>query len=276
MERFPGTGMVGAIDTPAQGGIAAGSGYANFGWVLTPLPNTIPKDGSNITVWVDGATVGHPVYNHYREDIASLFPGYNKCEGAVGYYNLDTTQYENGVHTISWSVTDDAGNTDGIGSRYFTIRNNSMGAQSAAYGLTGRIPGISHIPVDYTGPVQVIRGYNQNIEPQTICPDDSGDITIEIKELQRLEVHFSEGTRGLAHLSTGRESSTSFRNGYQFIGDRITALPVGSFLDSKNGIFSWQSGPRYLGDHELVFFKRSKKGKMKRQLITVRIRPKFE
>ena len=37
---------------------------------------------------------------------------------------MDTTVYENGVHTIQWTVTDSAGNTDGIGSRYFIIRNN--------------------------------------------------------------------------------------------------------------------------------------------------------
>jgi hypothetical protein len=30
---------------------------------------------------------------------------------------------ENGVHTISWVVTDDAGVSDGIGSRYFTVQN---------------------------------------------------------------------------------------------------------------------------------------------------------
>jgi hypothetical protein len=45
----------GSIDTPMQGGSVSGSSYVNFGWVLTPLPNTIPIDGSTITIWVDGA-----------------------------------------------------------------------------------------------------------------------------------------------------------------------------------------------------------------------------
>ena len=40
----------GAIDTPGQGGTASGSSYVNFGWALTPQPNTIPIDGSTITV----------------------------------------------------------------------------------------------------------------------------------------------------------------------------------------------------------------------------------
>lgn len=113
----------GAIDTPAQGGTASGNAYINWGWALTPQPNYIPTDGLTISVWVNGVKVGSPVYNNYRSDIATLFPGYANTDGAVGYFYLDTTAYENGVHTIQWTVTDSGGNTDGIGSRYFTIEN---------------------------------------------------------------------------------------------------------------------------------------------------------
>jgi hypothetical protein len=113
----------GAIDTPTQGGTASGSSFINWGWVLTPQPNSIPIDGSTINVYVDGVNLGHPVYNIYRQDIATLFPGYANSNGAVGYFYLDTTSYENGVHTIQWTATDNDGNTDGIGSRYFTIQN---------------------------------------------------------------------------------------------------------------------------------------------------------
>jgi hypothetical protein len=114
----------GAIDTPAQGGIASGQSYVNWGWALTPRPNSIPTDGSTIKVMVDGVFVGNPIYDMYRSDIASKFPGYANSDGAVGYFILDTTQYADGVHTIQWVVTDGAGNTNGIGSRYFTIKNN--------------------------------------------------------------------------------------------------------------------------------------------------------
>ncbi len=85
----------GTIDTPAQGGMASGSTYINFGWALTPQPNKIPEDGSTILVWVDGLPVGRPVYNQYRADIATLFPGYANSNGAVGYYSLNTTAYAN-------------------------------------------------------------------------------------------------------------------------------------------------------------------------------------
>jgi hypothetical protein len=41
----------------------------------------------------------------------------------VGYYYLDTTTLSNGLHTIAWTVTDNAGNAQGIGSRYFNVQN---------------------------------------------------------------------------------------------------------------------------------------------------------
>ena len=114
----------GDIDTPEPGSHASGTEYTNQGWVLTPPPNTIPVDGSTIEVYIDGVQVGTAEYNGYSEDIATQFPGYNNSEGAVATYTFDTTPYENGVHTISWTVTDDAENTtEGIGNRQFTIQN---------------------------------------------------------------------------------------------------------------------------------------------------------
>ena len=114
----------GAIDTPTQGGTASGTGFFNFGWALTPLPNSIPTNGSTITVWVDGAALGHPSYNNYRGDIATLFPGIRQLQRGGGCIHAQHDGYADGVHTIAWSVTDSAGNTDGIGSRYFSILNS--------------------------------------------------------------------------------------------------------------------------------------------------------
>jgi hypothetical protein len=115
----------GLIDTPTQGGFASGTNFIVWGWALTPQPNTIPTDGSTILIWVDGVRLGNPVYNLYRKDIAENFPDYNNSNGAVFYFYLDTTTYPNGVHVIQATVTDNAGNSDGIGARYFTIANTS-------------------------------------------------------------------------------------------------------------------------------------------------------
>jgi hypothetical protein len=113
----------GSIDTPTQGGLASGTRFINFGWALTPLPATIPIDGSKISVYIDSKPMGHPVYNQPRSDIEAAFPGLNNTDGAVGYFFIDTTKFANGVHTIQWSVTDNEGHTTGIGSRFFTIQN---------------------------------------------------------------------------------------------------------------------------------------------------------
>ena len=91
------------------------------------MPNRIPTDGSTINIYVDGVDLGHPVYNIYRPDIASLFPGYANSNGAHAYLDIDTTQYADGVHTIAWTVEDDVGNSAGIGSRYFLINNSQSG-----------------------------------------------------------------------------------------------------------------------------------------------------
>lgn len=112
----------GTIDTPEQGATVSGT-VVNFGWALTPQPAIIPLDGLTIGVYIDGAFAGHPVYNNARDDIRALFPGYRNTDGAVGYFVLDTTQLANGVHTIEWGVSDDRGNAQGIGSRYFTVNN---------------------------------------------------------------------------------------------------------------------------------------------------------
>lgn len=113
----------GTIDTPAQGQTISGTAYVNFGWAVTPQPATIPLDGSTIWVYIDSRRVGHPVFNNYRADIATLFPGLNNSRGAVGYFYINTTQLANGIHTIAWTVADNAGHAVGIGSRYFTVQN---------------------------------------------------------------------------------------------------------------------------------------------------------
>ena len=113
----------GTIDTPAQGATISGSAYVSWGWALTPLPSTIPADGSSIWVYIDGVQVGHPSVGYPRSDIDSLFPGLNNSGAGVRYYMIDTTTLSNGVHTIVWGVVDNNGNAEGLGSRYFWVLN---------------------------------------------------------------------------------------------------------------------------------------------------------
>jgi hypothetical protein len=273
----------GSIDTPAQGGIASGNNYVNFGWALTPLPNTIPTDGSTILVWVDGIPVGHPIYNQYRSDIASLFPGYNNSNGAAGYYYLDTTLYKDGVHTIAWSVTDDAGNSNGIGSRYFTIQNTGNDTRSGRRGQGGLPPCVSplclspgplsHEYVRRVDSVEIIKGYSHDGPHPQIYPDEGGIIVIEIKELERVEIRLSEGTRGLAPLTNGNKFTSSHWTGFQVIGNQLRSLPIGSYLDTNNGVFFWQPGPAFIGEYGFVFTRKNHNGEMSRMNINIKIEP---
>lgn len=235
----------GAIDTPAQGGTASGNKFVNWGWVLTPQPNNIPVDGSTIFVWVDGVNLGNPVYNIYRSDIATKFPGYANSDGAIGYYFIDTSAYENGIHTIQWTAKDTAGNTDGIGSRYFSIQNT--GKRSAASGITQtdftrhqvkaprNLLDVEHVPLDRHRSVRVRRGYGRETLLKTESANGNGEIIITIHEMQRLEVHF-------------------FNDEFERNGELLSPfLPVGSTLNKKKGIFYWQPGLGFLGRHEFEF-----------------------
>ncbi len=260
----------GAIDTPTQGGNASGSDFINWGWVLTPRPNAIPTDGSTINVYVDGVKKGHPTYNIYRADIADLFPGYANSEGAVGYFYLDTAVYENGRHTIQWTATDTGGNTDGIGSRYFTISNTTGSSNSLTQTYKAKpgtpMPNLSQIktlPDDSSLPVRVKHGYDEDVMADLAPVDDQGMNRVVIREMERLEIHLSD------------QSSDDFTySGYLAIGNRLMKLPVGSTLNPKTGVFSWIPGPGHLGTFYLVFVETAPNGTMTKKNTIVEIAPK--
>jgi hypothetical protein len=233
--------------------------------VLTPQPNKIPFNGSTINVYVDGVNLGHPTYNIYRPDIASLFPDYANSNGAAGYFYLDTTALENGVHTLQWTATDNAGNIDGIGSRYFTIQNTGGSAARTAYSAQRKAQSARR-RASPAG-IRVKKGYNEDTEPREIYPDEHDMITIEIKELERLEIHIPEGTRGLAPLSR--------YTGYHVVGPQLRALPIGSYLDTERGIFYWQPGVGYLGEYRFVFIERGNVDGIRKRVILITIFPKF-
>ncbi len=275
----------GAIDTPTQGGTASENDFINHGWALTPMPNSIPTNGSTINVIVDGVNLGHPTYNNYRADIAELFPGYANSGGGAGHFEIDTTAYANGVHTIAWTATDNAGNSDGIGSRYFTIRN--IGVSSAVRDQWSMASGkntLSKIPLDDSSPVEVIKGYNRNVVPLENYPDENGNITIEIRELERIEIHLNdyqaEGNamvnEDISNNSKFKIQNSKFYYGYQVVGPQLRIFPIGSFLDPEKGIFYWQPGPGFIGEYRLVFVGKWQDGEIRKREISIRIVPKFQ
>ncbi len=258
----------GAIDTPGQGGTASGSSYINWGWALTPAPNKIPTDGSTIDVRIDGVNIGHPTYNIYRSDIASLFPNYANSNGAAGYFYLDTATYPNGVHTIQWTAADNAGNIDGIGSRYFTVNNYANSASAAA----GPLPGISR----HTGQIHDRSPHEENfgellpvkgdfprhtIQELALMPEEKGMNELIIKELDRVEIKLGENYSEIL--------------GYLLCSDELKKLPIGSTLDTKTGTFYWSPGPGFLGRYSLVLVLTGPDGRSYKKSIEIEIVPRF-
>ncbi len=257
----------GTIDTPTQGGEASGDAFLNFAWALTPQPNYIPEDGSTIKVWINGEEVGQPVYGQYRSDVADLFPGYANSDGAVGYFYLNTTEYVNGVHTIGWNVEDSGGNSDDIGARYFTVINvDTMGKLTT--GMRSQMKNLDnslsfeHIVNLATSfePVRVRSGHRRGTEPEIVEGDNYGIINIEIREVERVKVYFGEGAE---------------YKGYLIFGEELRPLPIGSTLNTKNGTFSWQPGPGFIGEYDFIFLAKDENGLSKKIRTRIKILPKF-
>ncbi|MCP4220767.1 MAG: hypothetical protein GY765_39430 [bacterium] len=268
----------GAIDTPLPGGTVSGD-YRNVGWTLTPNPNTIPKDGSTIDVYVDGITIGHPEYNVYRPDIAGFFPGLLNSGGSQAHLRFDTSKYANGLHTIAWLVTNDAGNAEGIGSRYFTIYNTPASPEDAAekHVFTHPASPFTHIPhkkrtdfSDLYGNLETIPTDTSFIRYQSepgehfraAIPDENGVTRIFMKELQRLEIQ------------PGQQVAPEGLSACMLIENRPTPLPVGSSFQPDTGTFYWQPGPGFIGTYHLLFLQADNKGNRIKKQVAVTIGPR--
>jgi hypothetical protein len=184
----------------------------------------VPIDGSTLTVVIDGQVVGHPTYNQFRSDIATLFPGYMNSGGAVGFFHLNTTALANGVHTISWNAFDNQGRGEGLGSRYFNVLN-ANGAEAAIEPDSAQSAASDGLRVQHG------LGTDQRLEP--LAPGADGGYPVVMEEVGRIALHLGAAT------------------GNGLVLGEAQALPIGSSL--KDGIFYWQPGPGFLGEHVLQF-----------------------
>jgi hypothetical protein len=113
-------------------------------------------------------------------------------------------------------------------------------------------------------PVAVKKGYDRDAFEQTLYPDNTGIITIGLKEDERVGIVFSP---------VSAPGSTTY--GYMMLGKQRLLLPVGSTLDNTTGIFSWQPGPGFFGLYRFVFVEKSNSGKVTRKFVNVVIKPKY-
>ena len=267
----------GSIDTPAQGGTVSGTSYMVFGWAISPR-STIPANGQTITVYVDGNAIGHPTYNQYRADIAGMFPGYANSNGAVGFLPLNTTLLSNGTHTIAWVVSDNQGNSEGIGSRYFTVQNGTSAASTAAVvesstvaeGTHGSAVGqtaemVAELPADYSL-LEVKKVTSDDPTPQLAFPESTGTVQVKTVETEHVEVR----------LANQFDEAGGVYDGYVLVDGRLRPLPVGSTLERATGVYKWMPGPGFIGTYEFVFIRTLSSGAKTKIPVTVTIVPKFE
>jgi PKD repeat protein len=223
----------GSVETPGSGEQISGEEFTSTGWILAPLPKTIPIDGHTIWIWMDGMRIGNPAYNQYREDIAFLFPEYANSQGAGGYFSFCPNQFRSGIHTLFWSATDDAGESGAIDSRYFSIHNPNFAASQLAYLELKNIyekdtEGRMKCEVE-----EVRMGYTLETKPD-IQSDEQGKTEIQVEEMEPVEIRFKTNTEGpLTFFGWGEEEWET--------------LPLGTTLKREEGIFYWIPPPGFLG-----------------------------
>jgi len=246
------TAPFGAIDTPGQGSVVSGV-VPNFGWTLirnsgTPTPRADIPGGATVTVLVDGVAVGSPTGWASRSDLTALFPsGYVNLASTLAVFMLDTTTLTNGVHTIAWLVNATNGQSDGIGSRFFTVSNGASMAASALAADVGRVfgPGAdaaitgSEDPASVPQPITGRRGFDLSAPYRSYYPEADGTIVVHAEELDRIE------------LLVGADA------GWLRTAQGLEPLPIGSHLDPATGTFTWAPGVGFVGAYDLVFAGRS-------------------
>jgi Tol biopolymer transport system component len=250
----------GTIDTPLQGGAASGTSYVNFGWALTPLPKTIPIDGSTMHVLVDGVDVGAPDYNHARPDIQALFPGLNNTNGAVGFKILDTSTMTNGLHTISWTVADNQGAIEGIGSRFFTVSNGASAVTAASSSVHAEAHAsidLDDVPIDMTS-IAGRTGWDLEDQYAVLVPDSYGVTLVRSEEVNRIELLLGEGQQ----------------TGYLRTLNGLSPLPAGSRVDPSTNTFTWAPAVGFVGRYDLVFLRSIDGHTVSRREVRVVLQPK--
>jgi len=252
----------GAIDTPGQGETISGS-YANFGWVLSRVRRADPPGGGAVTVYIDGVGVGSPVGWNQRADLTAAFPGYPGLSTALGVYGINSTQYANGLHTIAWVVSDSAGVTSGVGSRFFSIFNTGSSVTEAAMRPIGPDLGRRDGEVALKAseaPILMRAGFSTLRSMQTVKAGVSGRTYVRAPERDRVEIRLA---------GPSDSSSRAEYAGYLVVDERLRELPIGSSFDPERGAFYWQPGLGYVGDYDFVFIRTLADGT--RERIPVRI-----
>ena len=147
--------------------------------------------------------------------------------------------YANGLHTISWVVTDNGGVSSGVGSRFFSIFNTGASTSASAMRPIGLDLG-RHVD-DLVGttsraPVAVRDGFTLVGSTRQIDRGLDGTRRVWATERDRVEIRVGSSAR------TDDEYA-----GYLLVDGRLRELPIGSSFDPSRGTFFWQPALGFIG-----------------------------
>ena len=207
--------------------------------------------------------MGSVSYNHFRPDVASLFPGLANSDGAVGFRIIDTTALTNGVHSISWTATDSDGRSEGLGSRYFRVLNNAGAGMTMS--ATANMPVLDAatvwaLPVD-TDPVDMRRGWSPDAAWAQQGANRAGRAIVRGEEVDRFE------------LRVGARAGETY-TGFVRAGESLQPLPAGSRLNEQTGDFVWAPGAGFVGPYNLVFVRAASGRAIARREVQIILSPK--
>jgi hypothetical protein len=257
----------GTIDTPGQGETIGGSIYSNYGWVLSRVRRADPPGGGRVFVYIDGVAVGSPCCWNQRADLTATFPSHPGIQFALGVFGFNTLAYANGLHTISWVVTDNGGVTSGVGSRFFSIFN-TQGASTSASAMRPTGADLGRHINDLGGttsraPVAVREGFTLVGSTQQIDRGLDGTRRVWATERDRVEIRVGSSAR------TDDEYA-----GYLLVDGRLRELPIGSSFDPSRGTFFWQPALGFIGGYDFLFVRTRADGSRERIPVRVTLQPR--
>ena len=120
-------GLSAAVAAPPFGSFGGKAGGGNSGAGILPLFGwALDDDGvSAVDIVVDGVVVGRAHYGRTRPGVSAQFPGFPDSAAPGFAFQLDTTHYLNGLHTVAARVVSQSGEVATLKSRTFEFLNLS-------------------------------------------------------------------------------------------------------------------------------------------------------
>ncbi|MEM7479961.1 MAG: hypothetical protein AAF481_02195 [Acidobacteriota bacterium] len=109
----------GSFGGRVDGGNGAAGVIGLFGWALD-------DDGiAAVDIYVDGRIDGRAIYQRNRPGVEAAFPGFPDSAAAGFSYQLDTTRYTNGLHTVTPLAISATGQRTFLNPRVFDFNNST-------------------------------------------------------------------------------------------------------------------------------------------------------